>query len=106
MIRSKRPEINFDFCICIQFNLCYGVYIPVEKAVEMPLTRLEVVCVTGLPARTARPFVPSFFAFKRAVMRASGEQMAGRVERFRLWGCGPSSGNLSIRRGTEEPNMP
>ena len=28
----------------------------------MPPSRLEVVCVTGLPARTARPFVPPFFA--------------------------------------------
>ena len=25
-------------------------------------SRSEVVCVTGLPARTARPFVPSFFS--------------------------------------------
>ena len=29
------------------------------------LLLLEVVCVTGLPARTARPFVPSFFVFER-----------------------------------------
>jgi hypothetical protein len=28
----------------------------------LPLHVLEVSCVTGLPARTARPFVPSFFA--------------------------------------------
>jgi hypothetical protein len=27
-------ENNFDFCICIRVNLCYGVYIPVEEGVE------------------------------------------------------------------------
>jgi hypothetical protein len=54
-------ENNFDFCICFLSNLCYGVYIPVKEAVELAAPDLEVSCVTGLPARTARPFVPPFF---------------------------------------------
>jgi hypothetical protein len=43
---------NFDFCICIHPDLCYGVYIPVEELVELAAPELEVSCVTGLPART------------------------------------------------------
>jgi hypothetical protein len=61
-IAWRSRKINFDFCICFPPNLCYGVYIPVKEAVEHTAPELEVVCVTGLPARTARPFVPSFFA--------------------------------------------
>ena len=56
---------NFVFCIWLLLNLCYGVYIPVEKAAVDATSRLGVVCVTGLPARTARPFVPSFFGKNR-----------------------------------------
>ena len=54
--KSHTIQINFEICICIFPNLCYGVYIPVMESLSKP----EVVCVTGLPARTARPFVPSF----------------------------------------------
>ena len=28
---SEGRNKNFDFCICIPLNLCYGVYIPVEE---------------------------------------------------------------------------
>src|SRR5208337_2064751 len=35
------------------------------EAVEETAPDLEVVCVTGLPARTARPFVPPFLCQKR-----------------------------------------
>src|SRR5271157_6227060 len=57
---SADAKYNFDFCICFNPNLCYGVYIPV---MERPIaaSKLEVSCVTGLPARTAPTFVPSFF---------------------------------------------
>jgi hypothetical protein len=60
-IAFRERKNNFDFCICFLPNLCYGVYIPVKDAVELAALELEVSCVTGLPARTARPFVPSFF---------------------------------------------
>jgi hypothetical protein len=56
-------KINFNFCICIEPNLCYGVYIPVIEATPNVASELEVSCVTGLPARTARPFVPSFLVW-------------------------------------------
>ena len=52
---------NFEFCICIFLDLCYRVFIPVVEATETP-SRPGEVCVTGLPARTAPTFVPSFFA--------------------------------------------
>jgi hypothetical protein len=58
----EKNNNNFDFCICIPLDLCYGVYIPVMEGLQSALLLLEVVCVTGLPARTARTFVPSFFA--------------------------------------------
>jgi hypothetical protein len=67
MLRGLEPiifriEITISiFCICFQRNLCYGVYIPVKEPVEHAAPELEVSCVTGLPARTARPFVPPFF---------------------------------------------
>jgi hypothetical protein len=28
------PQKNFDFCICIQLNLCYRVFIPLVEAVN------------------------------------------------------------------------
>ena len=51
---------NFDFCSCILLNLCYGVFIPAVEMVECFVSNAEVVCVTGLPARTLTQFVPFF----------------------------------------------
>src|SRR5579862_8065916 len=45
---------NIEFCICIPRNLCYAVFIPVDEMVETVSILPEVVCVTGLPARTAK----------------------------------------------------
>jgi hypothetical protein len=69
--RQPSQKNNFDFCICFQMNLCYGVYIPVEEQAEIAASELEVSCVTGLPARTARPFVPSFFVRNSAFASCS-----------------------------------
>ena len=52
-----RPKINFDFCIAF-FRIYAIVYL---FRLWRRFSKPEVVCVTGLPARTARPFVPSFF---------------------------------------------
>ena len=60
-IGCEGSKNNFDSCICFLTNLCYGVYTPVKEPVELAASELEASCVTGLPARTARPFVPSFF---------------------------------------------
>jgi hypothetical protein len=62
-ITHETGNFNFDFCICFRSNLCYGVYIPSWELVQT-VPWLEVSCVTGLPARTARPFVPFFCAEK------------------------------------------
>jgi hypothetical protein len=48
---------DFEFCICNSPNLCYRVFIPAVESDSKP----EVVCVTGLPARTAPTFVPFFY---------------------------------------------
>jgi hypothetical protein len=39
------------------------------EAVEVAAPELEVSCVTGLPARTARPFVPFFLLARLAQPR-------------------------------------
>jgi len=56
-------------CILIFVFAFFSIYAIVylfqyEKRLRLPLLPLEVVCVTGLPARTARTFVPPFFAPK------------------------------------------
>jgi hypothetical protein len=61
---------NIKFCICLVGNLWYCVYIPVMESGLLIAPKLEVVCVTGLPARTAKPFVPSFFACSDPRIRA------------------------------------
>jgi len=55
---THSPKINFDFCIAF-FCIYAIVYL---FRLWRRFSKPEVVCVTGLPARTARPFVPSFFS--------------------------------------------
>jgi len=55
---TRPPKINFDFCIAF-FRIYAIVYL---FRLWRWFSKPEVVCVTGLPARTARPFVPSFFS--------------------------------------------
>jgi len=51
----------------------------------MPILWLEVVCVTGLPARTARPFVPSFFGSELQWRRSLGQPLEHFRKQFELY---------------------
>ncbi len=51
---------EFGILYCIFPNLCYRVFIPVVRVAKTTF-ELEVVCVTGLPARTAQSSCRLFF---------------------------------------------
>jgi hypothetical protein len=52
----------------------------------MPPSKLEVVCVTGLPARAARPLVPPFFCAKNAAHTPVAFINATRLSILTLFG--------------------
>jgi hypothetical protein len=80
---SAHPQIKISIFV-FAFSAIYAmVYIFQGWSGGAATLDLEVSCVTGLPARTARPFVPSFFVRKEALQSAS----AGRPDaawQFRL----------------------
>jgi hypothetical protein len=84
---------NFDFCICILLNLCYGVYIPVGETADPANSELEVVCVTGLPAR-AENVRAVFFCQGRRLLSARPPAYTNFplytswMQRFRLYRAG------------------
>ena len=62
---------DFDFCICFLLGICYRVFIPLEMTVGAVASKVEVVCVTGLPARTEM-FVPSFYLWMGGASQKAG----------------------------------